>query len=310
MITANFKYCEKDTECFDHNVYKITSYIDLIDLKLSEVNSVDVQKTKWGYSARDFDKYLKQDLLVYKKFLETFQSNLYYNPELEFEISSHEIQKVLEAVSHLIDVNKRDYCTSLKVKIDKSKQQEYLIKNPGCQPYEDWEKYMLGICVIIGLKAKNVTDSVQLVANIVSKSLEDNCKFFTTLEVITKACEQNSFDVNIKNFASCKLQYETLVKNHVCALSFLEYMDVLNSNVSGKAVESIYESGGELKYENDTLYVILNGQRYDLLGLTINPQNSSAPYTDDYILSVVEQGETDAVEVKEILKNSYSNLDC
>lgn len=308
MITANFKYCNKELDCFDHNIYKITSYIDLIDLKISEINSLQIQKSKWGYTSKNINQLSFKKLLLYKKFLKAFQSYTYSEVGFEYEISETNIQKVLESVSYLIDYNKLPYCRNLKVKEDRSNQTEYLLLNPGCQPYEEWERYVLGICTHIHLTSKNITDSVKILYQVSSKPLVDNCKFFTTLSVITKAKEQKCFDVNISNLATCKLNYDLIISNYNCNLSFSNYINVLGSGISSKSLEYLLESGAKIEYLNDKLYLVVTGKYYELLGINVNSINGSI--SDEYISKVINNGPSSSVEVKEILKNSYSNLNC
>lgn len=306
-MNVNYKYCDcNDKTCYDQNIYKVRDYINLIDLKLSEISCNSLKLNSWGYSHKKFNKSDGAILTVYKKFLSLVYKYLNNNSEVPLE--EKEVQKVLERVSSYIDIDNTDYVYNLKVKRDNSRQQEYLLMNPGCQPYETWERSLLGICYKLGISVKESTDNYKFIYEILTKPLNDSCVLYYTLDIINKAITQKCFDVNVKNIASCKVDYETIVKSTKCDLNFDLYIKMISNNLSSTTIQNIYKAGGSLRINNNKVYIKINGNECNITDIKIDSKNCNI---DGGLMSRIINSEgSSTVEIIENLKNSYNNIIC
>lgn len=306
-MNANYKSCDcNDKTCYDQNIYKVRDYINLIDLKLSEISCNSLKLSSWGYSHKKIDKSEENILTVYKKFLLLVYKYLSNNTEVP--LGEKEIQKVLERVSSYIDIDSTDYVYNLKVKKDNSKQQEYLLMNPGCQPYETWERALLGICYKLGISVKETSDNYKLVYEILSSNINDSCTIYYTLDVVTKAIEQKCFDVSIKNIASCKVDYDLIVSNTDCDLSFEMYMEMLSKNLSSTVIHNLYSSGGSLKLLSNEVHISINGISCKISDVTVNSKSSNID--GELVGRVLHTESENSLEIIQNLKNSYNNIVC
>lgn len=305
-MNATYKCCKNnDINCYDNNIYKVRDYINLIDIKMSEISCNNLQLSSWGYSHREYKDNSLKKLKLFKFFLGTVYS--YLSKGIEPPFKDMEVQKVLESVSFLVDTDRADNIRSLRVKEDKSRQDEYLVLNPGCQPYEVWERALIKVCHEIGFTIKDKSSACKISYDILISSIEDNCKLFYTIDIINKAKAQNCFDINITNLASCKNDYNILINNIKCDLSYEVYIQILKCNVSSKALENILSNNYGVSVEDNEVLLHKNGNSFKLSDITIKNVKGVNSMTFN---RVINDGTTDTLEIVNTLKNSYNNLDC
>jgi hypothetical protein len=297
------KNCEESPGCYETDIEKLDQYIYNINCKISEYNSSSICTDSWGYACSNVNKKSFEELMIFRYFLKQHRKSLAEG--YSCQLCPEEVQNVLEASFYHID-SKFDKTSD--VVISKEGFDEWVINNPTCVAWEDWERGVNRICKRIGIEVTNASDNYKFVYEILSKSLNDSCVLYYTLDVVSKAIEQKCFDVSIKNIASCKVDYDLIVSNTDCDLSFEMYMKMLSKNLSSTVIHNLYSSGGSLKLLSNEVHISINGISCKISDVTVNSKSSTID--GELVGRVLRTESENSLEIIQNLKNSYNNIVC
>ena len=299
--TSCCKSCPDCPNCYDLDIEKIREYIYGIDKKISEYNQSSICISDWGYACKPVTLEQFEKLMIFREYINHYYQSLKLN--CDFGICPNEIQKILEVTSKLIDLNFHINEDFSNVKIDDSQFDEWVLNNPYCVSYEDWEKCLIKICPKVGIEVTDVKAVCNFMYGIISTQITCIEKLLYTFDVIELARKNKCFDISI-NTNNCKLDYETIVEKHKCDLDFNTYISLINCNLSSKAIDNLLESNLDLGFDskNNNPIVYLNGNSYNLTDIKVTLKNYD--YTDDLLnLSKEEFGK---LEINTLI-NSYNN---
>ena len=270
MITAKTTSCRKCKgceDCYDLGVEKVRQYLNGIDFQISQYNQSYISIKDWGFACNSVTKEEFEKLIIFKEYLEHYSNALRLG--YDSGMCDVEIQYILEATSKLITIPKGDVS---KVKIDNSNFDLWVTQNPYCVAWEDWEKSMVRVCPKIGFEVSNVSQACNLIWEIQTEQIENNCKFLYTLSVASEAIRKSCFDVHVENLATCKMNYEFMVSQHNCDLNFETYVTLLNCNLSHKVITNLLECGVRVSYndEKQTPQISTKDHTYLLTDININ----------------------------------------
>ena len=258
------------SKCYDIDREKIIKYIFSIDKVIATYSKSHICVSNWGYGCSPIKNDYFPVLNILRKYL------VYYNDNLKFGynifLSSEDTQNVLEAVSQLVDLNHSHNENFTHVIIDKSKFNEWVLNNPYCVAWEDWEKSIVAICPKIGIEVKSIKDTCKLVYDLQVHNITNSCKFMTTMSVVSKAIECNKFDINVKNLPECKLNHNFLVKKYNCDLNFETYTKLLDCNLSHKVIANLLDCDIKLNYsiEEQCPIIVTENGTYSLNDFSID----------------------------------------
>lgn len=237
------KTCQDCPNCYDLDIEKIRQYLYAIDLKIVEYNETYLCISDWGYSCKPVTYEQFEKLIIFRNYL-----NRYYD-SLRFGYSSgvcpNEIQRILEQVSKLVNLSFHPSETFTNVFIDDSNFDSWVLDNPYCVSYEDWEKRLVRACFKVGIKVNKIEKTSELLVKI--KSIPDPCRFLYTVSVynVAQKCITTKVKVNKKE---CKLEYNALVKEHKCDMKFDTYVKLLECNMTPKIIGSFLSCDLEVGY--------------------------------------------------------------
>lgn len=291
------KTCPDCPNCYDLDIEKIREYLFAIDEKISDYNQSAICISDWGYACKPvtYDQFEK--LIIFRDYIDHYYNALRLN--CDSGICPDEIQKVLEATSKLVSLNFRASETYSNVEIDDSKFDEWVIDNPYCVAWEDWEYHIAQICPKLGFKVISVQDACRLVYDLKVDEIQNSCQFLYTLTVASIAKKKSCIDVKVTNLIKCnlnytaavnsietcdisfeakaeliqcKLNYDVLVKQHKCSFDFNTYVKLLSCNLSHEVISSLLECNVDVKYsvENKCPVIVTNNGEYNLNDLDYN----------------------------------------
>lgn len=291
------KKCPDCPNCYDLDIEKIREYLFAIDDKVVKHNESKICTTDWGYACKPVKDDQFEKLLIFKDYLYHYYESLrlkYYSG-----ICPDEVQKVLEATSKIITLNYHSSEDFSNVIVDDSDFDKWVINNPYCVAWEDWELYVPKMCPKLGINVLNVKDACNLVFDIQVDEIEDNCKFLYTLSVASIAQKNKCVDLRVENLIKCdidyqiaiknidtcnltyevkselidcKTKYDILIKEHNCNLDFNTYISLLNCNLSHEVISNIIECNVDIEYSVEEKCPILKTKNgvYNLSNVTVN----------------------------------------
>lgn len=272
MTTVNSccKTCESCPNCYDLDIEKIKQYLYAIDSKVVEYTESKICITQWGYGCKKVTKESFEKLMIFREYVNDYYQALRMG--YSSGICPDEIQTVMESVSMLINLTKYRREHYGNVYIDSSNFEEWVIVNPYCVAWEDWELSIAKICPKVGIEVLNITDSCNLVYDLQANQIKDECKFLYTMSVANIAKQKNCFDVNVKEIEKCKLKYDILVKEHVCDLHFDTYIKLLECNLSHDVIANLIECDLKIDYNvvEKCPQVITKNGKYNMVDIDIN----------------------------------------
>lgn len=300
MTTA--KKCEN---CYDIDREKLQQYIYAAENSIANYNKSYIQKTQWGYGSNCITEDEYRKLHIYRGILQRYDKAL----RLEYKptVCESDIQTILEKTYQLVNLSD---ITKTNVQIDSTNFDLWVVNNPYCVAYEDWEKSLYEICPQIGITVTNITQTCNFVLDISSNKIEDNCKFLYTLSIATVARQQSCFDINVKNLGTCKINYETIVKKYDCDLDFNTYVSLLNCNLSHKVVTNLLDCGVTFKVDSVNLCPIIKTKdsEYKIADINVNILSDGVDSCTLKSVFNVSKSDIDPEDL-EILIGSYNNLD-
>jgi hypothetical protein len=216
-----------------------------------------------------------------------------------------ELQTILEDVQNIVgltccsDPQRRDLV------IDRSNYDPWVLDNPGCVVYEDWEKSFKKACPVLGIKVDKVS-SLEEITKLVYKltvSTYDSCAVLFNIKAYTVNVKDNCFDVrwtstpiecnlevlksvravdlskclsyglSSEQIANCKTSYDLLIKETKCKMTFGTYIDLLSCHLTTEIISSLVKCGLEVNYDAKKLCPVLKIENtvvhlYDDLDLT------------------------------------------
>lgn len=309
MKTVNTccKVCKPCPNCYNLDIEKVRQYLYLIDLKISEYNESSICISDWGYACKPvtYDQFEK--LIIYKGYINHYYKSL----TLGFDsgMCPDEIQSVLEATSKLITLSTFSVKGFSNVTVDDSMFNEWVLENPYCVAWEDWEKSAVKVCPKVGIQVKSVTEACNLLFDVkVDDVFTDNCKFLYTLSIASIAKRKSCVDVNVSNLGTCKVNYEFIVENYDCNFDFDTYVSLLNCNLSHKVITNLLECGVDIHYDVDQLCaeIITKTGKYKLTDVEVNIFDSNVD--SDSLSQIIDLDEDDLnLQDIDLLINSYNN---
>lgn len=246
--------------------------------------STDIVKSKlYGYACDKNAEYKVNVLNNFLSVLENESSNIALGGE--GCLNSFKLQSLAEKV--------RKFTTSCNInnrsdlKIDESKEQEWIINNPYCVSRESWEKIAYAICSTFRLevqRTKDICDTCDLRFDVLSEKEYCDLSFEITRNLI--ACDiilaiqvyKSMCDLNFKitrNEIECKLDFDILVNEHKCDLNFSVYKKLIDCNLSFDIIKTVYENGCTFEYTSGEVFIVSAMNKYPVnklnFGGQINP---------------------------------------
>lgn len=203
------KNCSDCPHCYDIDIEKMREYLFAIDEKISAYNESSLCMDDWGYGCKPVNKDSYEKLLLFRGYIEKYYKAQKFNYSVG--ICPNEIQKVLENTSQLITLNHHSCEDFSYVNIDDSNYEEWIINNPYCIAWEDWELHIVNIYPKIGFKVSDITNSCKLIYDIKGEQLLDIPKLLYTLSVASIAQDKDCLDITLDSkLKNCEFNYNPL----------------------------------------------------------------------------------------------------
>lgn len=298
------RICGECPNCFNLTRGRIRDVLYAIDEKIAQHSKYLICKLRWGYGCKaDINEADYEKLLSYKYSILRFYQSLRegYEPCL----CPEEIQSIIEKSLDLVDIS---CCTSPNRKdilIDKSKFDLWVLENPGCVAYDNWERGLINACPKVGITVKSVKKSCDILSTV--KLVDDKCKFLYTVSVysVADSCIKVKTKVDRKE---CKLKYDALVKEYNCSLSFSSYLKLIECNMTAEVIGSFLSCGLGVDYnvKNGCPEVKVATQTLSLCDTKVNIFSTSV---DDALLKEFSGTDVDPYEVDKLIESYVENCE-
>ncbi len=213
------KKCPDCPNCYDLNIEKIREYLYLIDEKIVEFSYSKLCKDEWGYGCKPVKEEDYEKLNIFKDSIGSYFNSL----KLGFNsgICPNEIQQILEATSKLITPKNNFKESYSNVEIEEYNFESWVLNNPYCIAWEDWEKYIPKICPKFGIEVINITNTCNFIYDVQIGVIENKSKLLYTLSVQNIAQKKSCVDIKVKQLLNCKIDY-TITSNKIrdCKLDY------------------------------------------------------------------------------------------
>lgn len=308
IVKSCCKVCKPCPHCYDLSEEKFREYLYKIDELICEYNKDFLCVSESGYGKKCLSDEDYEKLFILRGPIEKYYKSLkgkYFSG-----LCPEEINKILEQVSKYLRMKNRPHESFSYVSVDDSMFDEWVVKNPYCVAYEDWERCVANIVPKVGIKVSQIQQACNFVVDFSSEIIPNSCEILYNLSIISQACSKNVYDIDIKNLASCKIKYETLVSEKSCKLSFEKYSSLLRCNISHQVISNLIDCGVEIDIdvENNCPIVTLNGNSYKLSDISVNVFDESVDSCSLSNLFNVSLESIDQAYLENLIQ-SYDNLD-
>lgn len=252
--------------------------------QIDEVNSLYESVERW--------------MLRYKRFPE--------HEELEeccpCSLKDRQLEANIKQLGEKIKLSKvNDYFE--KVTVD----EYYILKNPKCNSYEDYERAAKRYCYEIGVEVKRQDQVCNFTLDIVRSTIP--CELIYSLGVVQKACNLG-YSV-MSTAAQCKAQWQILVTEDNCDIPFNIYSKAVNKGITYDIVKDIYNSNLSLTTNDDGRLVLKGGTANYLLEdfdfsnfITSNPDLYDKFHTEPLVLveKILADYDLTSAQIKKLIK--------
>lgn len=180
-------------------------------------------------------------------------------------VSYDKIKSLNEQVNNIIGNNCNDIIPVIK--IDNSREDDWVFKNPFCRSYESWEKWSKFYC---GKLKLNLNIEEEKIPNLILEISREIINPDVLLS-ITAYKEANNLNLEInRTKEENKLDFK-LLKEDLGELDLTEYNYsdlVLSFNLSYDIIKTIYSSGLSLEKKNNEVYLKTPMSSYKLNDLS------------------------------------------
>lgn len=237
--------CCKDDNCFEIDLNTIDELIYACKFKIADLSSQEMQVLFYAEGCFPREKInLGKKVQCYLTILERVWKQVYYSAKLC--LCPKEIQSVIEATKGLVDVSccnrGREDCL-----FDESEMAQYVIDNPACQSYANWNKWTKYFCGEIEFKIEIEERACDIMFAIAKDVLPCNVLF--ALQVKKQMCDLG-FKVN-RSEDECKLDWKILVEETKCDIDFTTYYRLTCCGFSYDIVKSIIDTGCTIEVIGD-----------------------------------------------------------
>lgn len=233
----------KDT-CFTvrDKIVKDALYAGMV--KLSDNSILKNAFLKQGYIKGVLCKDTELDLT---KNVEILNKNI-SNQNDSMCLCPDEILQIVDNILRVADINCCNSSERADLIIDHSKYDEWVIKNPDCVVYEEWEAAYYGICTQFSFGEVFLQEDPKLIFEFAITPIENKCELIYAISEQNKKedCEISA-DFKITEIESCKLEYEAIVKETKCDLTFDAYVKIIECGVKPEVVSKLVECGFKLE---------------------------------------------------------------
>ena len=233
---------------------------------------------KWGFSKPKMNKDSYKALLLYRDVLQRYNIGLIRDNKSDC-LCVDEVQRIIENTLNLVNINCINDFSRCDIVTDGSNKDSWVLLNPGCVAFEDWEEKMHWIIPKVGFKVTNVSDSYKVFYDLSVDRVTDIYQVLYTLTVVSKAINEGCYDINInvdklncdlgyeaviKDVGKCKLEYNALikqiecntelnssVKSILCNLEFETYTKLLECNLSTSIISKLMACGIQVTYNSE-----------------------------------------------------------
>ena len=137
--------------------------------------------------------------------------------------------------------------------VDESEKEAWVIKNPRCASYEDWQAASYWFCRELKL---DTTLEVEKVCNITLAITKDVICDVVLLAVNT-ALESKKLDLRVKRSVDeCKIDFKLLHTEVDCNLTLKTYLELIDHNISFDVIRTVYENNLELKVDRKEVKLV------------------------------------------------------
>lgn len=245
-----------------------------------------------------------EELVIFRDYLKKYHKSLVKGYLFRCE---EDVQPVFEYLSYKINVTHHSRNTFSDVKVDDSREQEWIMNNPGCISREEWEKFTYKICPRINFRVVSVKEAAKFIKDIKVNYINESCPILYTISIAQLAAKKNCYDVSVKSIEDCKRDYKVLVNEVGCNFDFDVYAKLLECNLSNKVITKLVECGLDLGYSptTNTAIIITEQGEYNLADIDINIISESTDY--ELLSALLGISEEDVRNSDlEYLLNSYS----
>lgn len=140
--------------------------------------------------------------------------------------------------------------TSLRrdLKVDNSKENEWISKNPYCVSREKWEELAYRICADFKLELKSTEIVCDISFEIIRKLIP--CDIMVSIAVYKQQCD---LDLEIsRTEEECDIDFEILSQEVECDLDLKMYKTLVENNFSYDIIRTVYENGCTIEV-NDSI---------------------------------------------------------
>lgn len=251
--------CDECSDCYTFTLAELRDLIIAINYSISLFAKSFVDRINLGYVSKDscnsLTESIVKQLVTYKKAIKQYYHDIRSKSMLC--LCDAEFQHLREKVLRLVNI-KQCYGVS-DIRYDDSVYDQWVMNNPDCVAYEDWEKGIVKCNPEIFITVIKDQSVVRTLHALVTRD-EDKCVMKLLASASRAICERK---VNVSvNTTECRAQLVTLVQKHKCNLTFGLYVKLLKCNLNFELISTLLGCGGKLSVDN-------NGNAQVRLGATV-----------------------------------------
>jgi len=126
------------------------------------------------------------------------------------------------------------------VQVDESQLEEWVLRNPRCVSYQDWERASYYFCDNLEIKLDITPEEMcNLVLEIQTKSIDPNV--LLVAEVYSEVCDLN-LKLDSKSDVDCKVEFKLLHEKLDCDIDLKTYIELIECNISFDLIKTVYEN--------------------------------------------------------------------
>lgn len=282
------KTCYNCPNCYDLTLDRINDIIYAIEDKISKVSENFICEKSWGFSRPNIKDSSKKVLSLYRNTLLRYKRSILLGDSTC--LCDDEAQSIIENSLNLVDISCTFDSNRCDIVVDNSGVSSWLLTNPGCVAFEDWEERMFWVIPKLGITVNEVSDAYKLIYAISVSAVLDPYRIMYNLTVFSKAVNEGCYDVNvdvtkvkcdldyslyIKDIEKCKIEFNSIVKSIecnlelstkvkdvLCKIDFGTYVKLLECNLSSTIIASLLNCGINVTYnaENKCGQLEVNGK--------------------------------------------------
>lgn len=214
--------------------------------KLCELGDKLIREKRFGHKCEEDICEKVEELTTLTETLETEQKKRLQGVQTCLDCTG--LQSLTEQITSITGINcglGYELC-----EVDDTGRESWILKNPNCVSYEDWESASYWLCRELKLDTSLETEKITNLTLAITKDVICD----TVLVAVNEVLAAKEFNLKInRTTEECKIDFKLLHSEiESCNLDLKTYLQLIDHKVSFDIIKTVYENNLELKVYKST----------------------------------------------------------